>query len=100
MRTWTFHSADGLVFGREAVRQLPDVARRLKAKRVFVVTDKVPPLVRLTLPALDTSEPIVWLPVLLVVTSVPAVRLVSPIVAAVPVVVRLAVVCAFSAFSV
>src|SRR5207253_10768733 len=41
MRTWTFHSADGLVFGREAVRQLPDVARRLKAKRVFVVTDKV-----------------------------------------------------------
>jgi len=41
MRTWTFHSAGGLVFGREAVRQLPDVARRLKAKRAFVVTDKV-----------------------------------------------------------
>src|SRR5438105_3890498 len=39
MRTWTFHSAGGLVFGREAVRQLPDVARRLKAKRAFVVTD-------------------------------------------------------------
>ena len=38
---WTFHSAGSLVFGREAVTQLGDIARRLKAKRVFIITDRV-----------------------------------------------------------
>jgi alcohol dehydrogenase class IV len=37
--TWTFHSAGQLLFGRNAVRQLGDVAGRLRAKRVFIVTD-------------------------------------------------------------
>src|SRR5262245_6284137 len=36
---WTFHSAGSLVFGRHAVDQLGDIARRLLARRVFVVTD-------------------------------------------------------------
>jgi alcohol dehydrogenase class IV len=40
MRTvWTFHSAGALVFGRGAVDQLGDIAARLPARRVFVVTD-------------------------------------------------------------
>ncbi len=39
MAPWTFHSAGSLVFGRGAVARLGDVARRLKADRVFVVTD-------------------------------------------------------------
>jgi alcohol dehydrogenase class IV len=37
--TWTFHSAGQLLFGRNAVRQLGDVAARLGASRVLVVTD-------------------------------------------------------------
>jgi alcohol dehydrogenase len=37
--TWTFHSALSLVFGRHAVDQLGDIARRLPAGRLFVVTD-------------------------------------------------------------
>ncbi len=37
--TWSFHSAVSLVFGRDAVAQLGDVARRLPARRIFVVTD-------------------------------------------------------------
>ncbi|HET6572316.1 MAG TPA: iron-containing alcohol dehydrogenase [Fimbriiglobus sp.] len=37
--TWTFHSAGSLLFGRDAVTQLGDVAARLTAKRVLVVTD-------------------------------------------------------------
>ncbi|HEY1376887.1 MAG TPA: iron-containing alcohol dehydrogenase [Gemmataceae bacterium] len=37
--TWSFHSAGSLVFGRNAVAQLGDVAHRLPARRVFVVTD-------------------------------------------------------------
>src|SRR6266481_2165612 len=37
--TWSFHSAGQLLFGREATLQLGDVARRLGAGRVFVVTD-------------------------------------------------------------
>jgi alcohol dehydrogenase class IV len=41
MRPWTFHSAGSLLFGRDAVAQLGDVAGRLRAKRVFVVTDGV-----------------------------------------------------------
>jgi alcohol dehydrogenase class IV len=39
--TWTFHSAGQLLFGRNAVKQLGDVARRLRLKRVLVVTDKI-----------------------------------------------------------
>src|SRR3954451_24530781 len=38
---WTFHSAGQLLFGRDAVRQLGEVAGRLRAKRVLVVTDPV-----------------------------------------------------------
>jgi alcohol dehydrogenase class IV len=37
--TWTFHSAGQLLFGRNAVRQLGEVAARLGAKRVLLVTD-------------------------------------------------------------
>jgi alcohol dehydrogenase class IV len=39
--TFTFHSAVQLVFGRNSVRQVGDIAARLRAKRVFVVTDKI-----------------------------------------------------------
>jgi alcohol dehydrogenase len=39
--TWTFHSAGQLLFGRHAVRQVGEVARRLGLKRVLVVTDAV-----------------------------------------------------------
>ncbi len=38
---WTFHTAGSLVFGRGAVTQLGDIAGRLKAKRVLVVTDAI-----------------------------------------------------------
>ncbi len=42
MRTvWTFHSAGQLVFGRDAVKQLGEIAGRLGARRVLVVTDSV-----------------------------------------------------------
>lgn len=41
MAPWTFHSAGSLLFGRHAVDQLGTVAGRLRAKRVFVVTDPV-----------------------------------------------------------
>jgi alcohol dehydrogenase class IV len=37
--TWTFHSAGKLVFGRGAAAQLGEVAGRLGAKRVLLVTD-------------------------------------------------------------
>lgn len=37
--TWTFHSAGQLLFGRDAVKQLGDVAARLCAGRVLIVTD-------------------------------------------------------------
>ena len=40
-RPWTFHSAGSLIFGRDSVNQLGDVAGRLAANRVFVVTDTV-----------------------------------------------------------
>lgn len=39
--TWTFHSAGQLLFGRGAIRQLGDEARRLKITRVLVVTDRI-----------------------------------------------------------
>jgi alcohol dehydrogenase class IV len=38
---WSFQSAGTLVFGRDSVHQLGDIAGRLKAKRVLVVTDAV-----------------------------------------------------------
>jgi alcohol dehydrogenase class IV len=37
--TWTFHTAGQLLFGRQAVRQLGEVAGRLGAKRILLVTD-------------------------------------------------------------
>jgi alcohol dehydrogenase class IV len=37
--TWTFHSAGQLLFGRNAVRQLGEIASRLGAKRALIVTD-------------------------------------------------------------
>jgi alcohol dehydrogenase class IV len=39
--TWTFHSAGQLLFGREAVQQLGEVAGRLGARRLLVVTDPI-----------------------------------------------------------
>ena len=39
--TWTFHCAGELLFGRNATRQLGEVATRLKARRILVVTDPV-----------------------------------------------------------
>ena len=39
--TWTFHSAGQLVFGRNAAAKLGEIARRLGARRVFVVTDPI-----------------------------------------------------------
>jgi alcohol dehydrogenase class IV len=39
--TWTFHSAGQLLFGREAVRQVGEVAQRLGARRVLLVTDPI-----------------------------------------------------------
>src|SRR5262244_379128 len=39
--TWTFHCAGQLLFGRNAAGQLGEVAERLRAKRVLVVTDPV-----------------------------------------------------------
>jgi alcohol dehydrogenase len=39
--TWTFHSAGQIVFGRGAADQLGDIAKRLRARRVLIVTDTV-----------------------------------------------------------
>ena len=39
--TWTFHSAGQLLFGRNAVGRLGEVAGRLGARRVLLVTDPV-----------------------------------------------------------
>jgi alcohol dehydrogenase class IV len=41
MRTWTFQSAGSLLFGRNSIDQLPDVAAGLEAKRIFIVTDAI-----------------------------------------------------------
>ena len=38
---WSFHSATSLIFGRDAVRQVGDIAKRHRATRVFIVTDAV-----------------------------------------------------------
>jgi alcohol dehydrogenase class IV len=39
--TWTFHSAGQLLFGRNAVRQLGEVAERLGVGRILIATDPV-----------------------------------------------------------
>src|SRR5262249_53369688 len=39
--TWTFHTAGQLLFGRTAVRQLGEIAGRLGARRVLLVTDQI-----------------------------------------------------------
>src|SRR5436305_1790377 len=39
--TWTFHGPGQLLFGRHAVNQLGEVAGRLGAQRVLIVTDPV-----------------------------------------------------------
>ncbi len=42
MRTvWTFHTAQSIVFGRDAVRQLGEIATRLRAKKALIVTDAI-----------------------------------------------------------
>lgn len=41
MPPWTFHSAASLVFGRGAIAQLGDIAKRMKAARIFVITDSI-----------------------------------------------------------
>ncbi len=40
-QTWTFHSAGQILFGPQAISQLGDVAGRLGAKRVLIVTDPI-----------------------------------------------------------
>lgn len=39
--TWTFHTAGQLLFGRNAIGQLGEVATRLGAKKVLLVTDPI-----------------------------------------------------------
>ena len=38
---FTFHSAGSLIFGRDSVDQLGEVAGRLRAKRILIVTDPI-----------------------------------------------------------
>jgi alcohol dehydrogenase class IV len=37
--TWTFHSSNQIVFGRNAVRHLGEIVRRLQGQRVLIITD-------------------------------------------------------------
>jgi len=37
--TWTFHAPGQFIFGRNATRQLGDIAGRIGARRIFIVTD-------------------------------------------------------------
>lgn len=57
--TWTFHSAGKLLFGRNAVRQLGEVAAWVGAKRVLIVTDpvlaKVGTLERIRVPLAESN---------------------------------------------
>src|SRR5258708_38150870 len=39
--TWTYHSAGQILFGPQATRQLGEVAGRLGARRLLVVTDAI-----------------------------------------------------------
>ena len=42
MRTvWTFHIAQSVVFGQNAVARLGDIATRLRAKKALIVTDPI-----------------------------------------------------------
>ena len=41
MPPWTFHSAGSLVFGRGSIGQLGDIAKRMKASRIFIITDSI-----------------------------------------------------------
>jgi alcohol dehydrogenase class IV len=42
MRTvWTFHSAVQIMFGRDAVKQIGDIATRLRARKALIVTDPI-----------------------------------------------------------
>ncbi len=40
-QTWTFHSAGQIIFGRDAISQIGDIAKRLGARRALIVTDSV-----------------------------------------------------------
>src|SRR5205085_1776814 len=39
--TWTFHSAGQLLFGRNASRQLGELAQRLGVRRILIATDPI-----------------------------------------------------------
>src|SRR5262245_3856486 len=39
--TWTFHAAGQLLFGRNATGQLGEIAGRLGAKKILLVTDSI-----------------------------------------------------------
>jgi alcohol dehydrogenase class IV len=39
--SWSFHSAGQIIFGRNSVSQLGEVAKQLQAKRILIVTDRV-----------------------------------------------------------
>lgn len=42
MRTvWSFHIAQSIIFGRDAVKQIGEIATRLRAKRALIVTDPI-----------------------------------------------------------
>ncbi|MBI2806211.1 MAG: iron-containing alcohol dehydrogenase [Planctomycetes bacterium] len=42
MRTvWSFHIAHSIVFGRDAVKQLGEIATRMRAKKALIVTDAI-----------------------------------------------------------
>jgi len=55
-QTWTFHSAGQILFGRDGVRHLGEIAGRLGARRVLIVTD--PLLTKAGLPE-RVREPLV-----------------------------------------
>src|SRR5260370_23099191 len=39
--TWSFHSAGQIIFGRNSVGQLGDVADQLQSKRILIVPDRI-----------------------------------------------------------
>src|SRR5262249_57972898 len=57
--TWTFYSAGQFLFGRNAVDQLGEVAGRLEAERLLIVTDRIlakaTPLDRVRAPLTQTA---------------------------------------------
>jgi alcohol dehydrogenase class IV len=40
-QTWSIHSPGQIMFGRDAVRQLAEIAERLRVQRILIVTDSV-----------------------------------------------------------